>query len=77
MDLKCPKCGSTEAFNAHQVCYIDVVVDTYGTFVSNLCESTDESIYDSGKPYGPYTCQKCRVTFDIGWPMSRRTLKEI
>lgn len=64
MNLKCPKCGSTKSFNAHQVCYLDVVVDDYGTFINNLCRSANKSIYDSEEPYGPYTCRECGETFD-------------
>jgi len=65
--LKCPKCGSTESFAAHQIVRMDIVVDGNNEFVMPLCGENKESasIYDSETPYGPYTCTKCNQEFDI------------
>ncbi|MCC2255549.1 hypothetical protein LKD70_14185 [Ruminococcus sp. CLA-AA-H200] len=51
-------CGNT-TFYAHQVCRLDIVVDGDNEFVRNAFATADASIYDSGNPYGPYTCTSC------------------
>lgn len=64
MEMVCPKCGNKE-FIAHQILRADVVVDGSNSFVRNLGCGLEASIYDSGTPYGPYTCIKCGHTFDV------------
>lgn len=53
----CPHCGNNH-FMAHQVVRMDVMVDGDNNF-----EDAGE-IYDSEKPYGPYTCTKCNREYD-------------
>lgn len=54
----CRKCGCT-VFAAHQICRLDVIVDGDNNWEGNAGETTQDSIYDSEKPYGPYTCLNC------------------
>ena len=57
--MKCKKCGNNK-FYAHQLCRMDVIVDENGEFEDNVHpEAMGQDIYDSGKPYGPFTCTKC------------------
>ena len=60
--MKC-SCGNNE-FNAHQVCRLDVVVDEKGNWLRNPNFDTDGAIYDSGTPYGPFTCTKCGKEYE-------------
>ena len=55
--MKC-KCGCEE-FIAHQLCYLDVIVDSKGNFLYNYGENAEASIYQAEDPCGPYTCVKC------------------
>ena len=64
INLKCPKCGSVESFNCHQVCYVSAVVDDQNMLVDKLCLPANRNIFDSDIPYGPYTCRKCEEIFD-------------
>ena len=66
---KC-KCGC-DKFVAHQVLYADVLVDSENNFESNWdtlhgrpCNSADKAIYESERPYGPYTCAACGTEYD-------------
>jgi hypothetical protein len=61
--MKCLKCGNTEYY-AHQQVYVDVVVDENNNFIKNTGGTTEASIYESNKPYGPYTCTKCRAQYE-------------
>lgn len=54
--MKC-KCGS-DRFMAHQICRHDVVVNDHGVWLE------DRGIYDSEKPYGPFTCMDCGQEYD-------------
>lgn len=54
--MKC-KCGC-ERFMAHQICRHDVAVDGRGDFLS------DQGIYDSETPFGPFTCTNCGIQYD-------------
>lgn len=60
--MKC-ECGNNE-FSGHQQVYVDVVVDEHGNFDRNLCESIEDSIYEAGRPYGPFTCTKCGKEYE-------------
>lgn len=59
--MRC-KCGN-DKFYVHQLVYLDVIVDEKGEFHSNL-EDIAAAIYDSERPYGPYTCTKCEAEYD-------------
>ena len=56
------RCGN-DKFYAHQQVYLEVIVDQSGEFHSNLDDIT-AAIYDSERPYGPYTCTKCEAEYD-------------
>jgi len=53
---KC-QCGG-ERFNAYQLTRHDVIVDASGNFIN------DHGIYDSEKPYGPFTCALCGAVYE-------------
>ena len=55
--MKCPHCNN-ERFIAHQLVRMDVVVDGNNSFLEQ------KDIYDSEKPYGPYSCTECGYEFD-------------
>ena len=57
------KCGGNR-FVAHQRVYVDVVVDGDNDFLENCGKDTDDAIYESEKPYGPYTCLGCETVYD-------------
>ena len=59
--MRC-KCGN-DKFYAHQQVYLEVIVDGSGVFHSNH-EDVAAAIYDSERPYGPYTCTKCNAEYD-------------
>ncbi|AOQ24573.1 hypothetical protein MTAT_19160 [Moorella thermoacetica] len=59
----CPLCGSNK-FIAHQVCYLDVVVDDNNHWLNNLYESASASIYEAGTPFGPYVCLNCGQEYE-------------
>ena len=50
-------CGSTR-FTASQVCYHDIIVDSYNNF------HRDIGISESEKPYGPYRCTECGKEYE-------------
>lgn len=56
--MKCKICGK-ETFEARQVLHVDVICDGDGEFVENLADTLDQSVYESGSPFGPYTCTHC------------------
>lgn len=65
----CPNCGNNHFF-AHQVCRMDVIVDSDGQFESNL-NNAEQSIYDSEPPYGHFVCTKCGAEFEDVEDMDR------
>lgn len=60
---RCPFCGS-KRFIGHQLIRADVYVDENGTYDDNLPGGLETHIYDSERPYGPFTCDKCGHEFD-------------
>lgn len=56
-------CGNNR-YIGHQILRTDVIVDESGSFYSNMEGGLESAIYDSGKPYGPFTCTKCRQEYD-------------
>ncbi|MGN0485529.1 MAG: hypothetical protein ACI4HI_18475 [Lachnospiraceae bacterium] len=63
MSYSCPYCGS-KRFIGHQLIRADVYVGENGEFDGNLPGGLETSIYDSERPYGPFTCLKCDAEFD-------------
>lgn len=61
--MKCKCCGS-ERFIAHQIVRADVMVDGNNEFQENLFGGLEAHIYDSERPYGPYTCPDCGAEYD-------------
>ena len=61
--MVCKKCGNSELI-AHQVPRADIVVDGNNNFLRNMECGLDASVYDAGKPYGPYTCTRCGEEYD-------------
>ncbi len=60
---RCPFCGS-ERFIGHQEIRADVYVGGNGEFEDNLPGGMEANIYDSSRPYGPFTCSKCGQEYD-------------
>ena len=60
---RCPFCGS-KRFIGHQIIRAEVYVDENGDFDDNLPGGLEAHIYDSEKPYGPFTCDKCGHEFN-------------
>ena len=60
--MKCT-CGN-DRFIAHQIIHADVIVGADGEFLENVTETLEASIYDSEKPYGPFTCTACGREYD-------------
>lgn len=60
---RCPFCGS-ERFIGHQILRADIYVGGDGEFEENLPGGLEANVYDSGHPYGPFTCSQCREEFD-------------
>ena len=56
-------CGNNRYF-AHQVIRAEIIVDEKGSFHSNVNDSLEKSIYDSGTPYEPFTCTKCGKEYE-------------
>ena len=56
-------CGN-DRFIAHQIIRADVIVGADGEFLENVTETLEASIYDSDKPYGPFTCAACGREYD-------------
>ena len=61
--MKCKCCGS-ERFIAHQIIRADIMVDGDNEFQENLFGGLEAHIYDSERPYGPYTCPDCGAEYD-------------
>ncbi|MBQ3570206.1 MAG: hypothetical protein IJA20_05970 [Methanocorpusculum sp.] len=61
-----PKCVcGCNRFYAHQQLYADVIVDGGNNFIGNgVDDNLSNSISESGKPYGPYTCIMCGREYD-------------
>ena len=57
------ECGNKKFF-AHQVMRASIVCDDVGNFEENGGENLEESIYDSGSPYGPFACTECGKEYD-------------
>lgn len=64
MPVRACTCGCKEFF-AHQVCHLDVVTDSKNHFLRN-CNGGNAaaSIYEAGRPFGPYTCINCGLEYD-------------
>lgn len=60
--MKCA-CGN-DLFYGHQIIRTDVIVDANGNFHSDVTEKLEQAVYDSDKPYGPFTCTKCKKVYD-------------
>jgi len=56
------ECGNAE-FYAHQVCHLDVVVNGNNDWQRNSPDD-NSACYESGTPFGPYTCTKCGKEYD-------------
>lgn len=61
--MKCLKCGN-DTFIGHQIIRADILVDENGDFCENLPGGLEPHIYDSEKPYGPFTCTKCGAEYE-------------
>lgn len=61
--MKCKCCGN-DRFIGHQIIRADVEVDGYGRFIGNLFGGLEAHIYDSGIPYGSFTCTKCGAEYE-------------
>ena len=48
-------CGN-DRFIGHQIIRADVIVGADGSFLKNVTDRLEDSIYDAEKPYGPFTC---------------------
>ena len=59
----CLFCGS-KRFIGHQLILAEVYVNENGDFDDNLPGGLEAHIYDSERPYGPFTCDKCGNEFD-------------
>ena len=59
----CKICGKNQ-FIGHQIIRADVLVDGDGEFAGNLSGGLEGHIYDSEKPYGPFTCICCGAEYD-------------
>jgi hypothetical protein len=60
--MKC-KCGNNK-FIAHQVVRASVIVDETGTWIDNASDTLEGAIYDSGHPYGPFSCTECNKEYE-------------
>lgn len=60
--MNCKVCGNDE-FYAHQLVRMDIVCNGEGAFISGVHNSPLD-IYDTGKPYGPFTCTLCGAEYD-------------
>lgn len=61
--MVCKHCKNNR-FIGHQIIRADILVDESGDFVENLPEGLEAHVYDSEKPYGPFTCTKCGAEYD-------------
>ena len=60
--MKC-ECGNNR-FYGHQLLYADVIVDGRGLFHSNAKGGLEQSVYESEKPYGPFSCAECGKEYE-------------
>lgn len=60
--MKC-KCGN-DKFIGHQIIRADVIVNENGDFDENLECGLEKAIYDAERPYGPFSCTKCRAEYE-------------
>ena len=56
-------CGN-DRFIGHQIIRADVIVGVDGSFLENVTDRLEDSIYDAEKPYGPFTCTACGREYD-------------
>ena len=56
-------CGN-DRFIGHQIIRADVIVGADGSFLENVTDRLEDSIYDAEKPYGPFTCTSCGREYD-------------
>ena len=56
-------CGN-DRFIGHQIIRADVIVGVDGSFLENVTDLLEDSIYDAEKPYGPFTCTACGREYD-------------
>lgn len=56
-------CGNNR-FIGHQIIRADVIVGVDGSFLENVTDRLEDSIYDAEKPYGPFTCMACGREYD-------------
>lgn len=61
--MKCKCCGGSR-FIGHQILRADILVDENGKFADNLFGGLEPNIYDSEKPYGPFTCMNCGAEYN-------------
>lgn len=61
--MRCRHCNNNQ-FIGHQILRTDVLVDEEGNFADNLPGGLESHVYDSEKPYGPFTCTKCGAEYD-------------
>ena len=55
-------CGN-DKFKAHQVCYIEIIVNKNNRWESNY-PNDKFCCYNSYAPFGPYKCTKCGKEYD-------------
>ena len=56
-------CGN-DRFYGHQIIRADVIVGADGSFKGNVMDRLEDSIYDSEKPYRPFTCTTCGKKYE-------------
>ena len=56
-------CGN-DRFIGHQIIRADVIVGVDDSFLENVTDRLEDSIYDAEKPYGPFTCTACGREYD-------------
>ena len=56
-------CGN-DRFIGYQIIRADVIVGVDGSFLENVTDRLEDSIYDAEKPYGPFTCTACGREYD-------------
>lgn len=61
--MKCKHCNG-DTFFAHQVCRLDIIVDSEGEFLDNAHGDANQAISDAGDPYGPFQCCTCGAEYD-------------
>lgn len=61
--MQCVQCGN-DTYYARQQIYVDVIVDSDGDFMDNLNDDLSSSVYEVGRPYGPFECTQCGKEYD-------------